>query len=97
MIFILGAILISLGFGYLAVNLSAKEMMKIIRKINYKKLNFSVLLGVSIIVFLLSGFAGCLAYVSAACIGIYCQIREIRRINCMAFLMVPTILIYLNM
>lgn len=96
LIFLLGTILISLGFGYLAVNLSAQKMMKIMRKINYKKLNFSVLFGVSIIVFVLSGFVGYLAYLSAACIGIYCQIREIRRINCMAFLMVPTILIYLN-
>jgi len=95
LIFLLGTVLIALAFGYFAVNLSAQKLMEIIRKINYKKLNFSVLLGVSLIVFLLSGFVGCLAYASAAGIGIFSQIREIRRINCMTFLMVPTILIYL--
>ena len=95
--FIAGAVLFSLAFGYFATNFIAEKAAEKMRRIKYRKMNIVVLLGVSGLVFFLAGATGILMYLSAASIGIYAQIKGVRRINCMAFLMVPTILIYVHL
>lgn len=92
--FIAGAVLIALGVGFFASIFIAKEALKVMRRINYRKINIAVFALVSLIVLFLSGFYGILVYATATSIGIYAQLRGVKRINCMAFLIVPTVLIY---
>ena len=95
-LYITGVVLFALGFGYIASLLSAKKMLSIISRIDYRKLNLLTLSFLCILVFAFTGFYGLIVFATASSIGFYAIARGVKRINTMAFLMVPTILIYLR-
>ncbi len=94
--FIVAAIIVSIGLGAIATELIAKNLFKIIHTLDYKKLNCFVLALLILLTFILSGFLGLSVFALATFIGLVPLTSKIKRTNCMAFLMVPTILFYLG-
>ncbi len=64
-------------------------------KINYLKISLSVLVLLTIIVFLVSGFFGLIVLVISTITGIFCINTRARRTQMMSCLLVPTIVFYL--
>lgn len=95
--FIIAAIIISVGLGAIATELIAKNLFKIIHTVNYKKLNSLVLALLILLTFILSGFLGLATVAVATTIGLMPLASKIKRTNCMAFLVIPTILFYLGL
>ncbi len=95
-LYITGAVLFALFFGYFAAIFSANAFIRIVSGINYRKLNFATLGFLSILVFLFTGFYGIFVFATASSIGFYAIARGVKRINTMAFLMLPTILFYFS-
>ena len=93
---IAAACLIGLGAGAIAADLSARIAVKNIHLADYKKINIAVLVFICLIVLAFSGLLGALVFVSAAGIGLISVCTGTRRTNCMAFLMIPTLLFYLG-
>jgi len=89
------ACLIALGFGAIAADLAARPALHIVKKVDYRKLNFAVLALITLLVFLFSGFLGIAFYATAASIGLLAINSGIKRSNTMAFLMIPTMLNYI--
>ncbi len=95
-LYIISAVFVSLGIGYFFSLYFSKKILCIVQKVNYSALSSGIAVFLSILVVLFSGTTGFLVFVTATAIGYYSIARGIKRINTMAFLMVPTILIYLN-
>ncbi len=91
-----GAVLIAMCFSVFAALFLGRALLKRIASIPYRALNLSVLGFLFPLVLFLSGFLGVIATAASAAIGYYCIASGIRRTNCMAFLMVPTVIIYLG-
>jgi len=91
-----GTILIAIFFSVLAVGLLAGFLLKRIHLIPYKKLNFSVLGLLVLIVWFLSGWQGLVVALTSALIGYSAIGFKVKRSHCMAFLIVPTVLLYLG-
>jgi len=95
LLIILTAILIS---GILASFLTiflAKIFSKNISKISYNKLSLIILIVLSAVVLLFSGFLGFLVFIISAFTGLTCIYAGVRRTHLMGCLMLPTILIYI--
>lgn len=73
----------------------AKIFSRKISKFNYNKLSLTILILLSIIVFMFSGFLGFLLFIVSASLGLTCIFLGIKRIHLMGSLLVPTILFYL--
>lgn len=89
------ACLLALGFGAIATELISTKALKLIKKIEYKKINTIILTLITAMVFTISGTTGLIFYTLAAAIGIATINTGIKRTNTMAFLMVPTIMHYI--
>lgn len=73
----------------------AKRFSKIISKVNYQKLSIIIIIIISVVTFLVSGFIGlCILAISSA-VGLFGILSGARRINLIGCLMIPTILIYI--
>ena len=75
----------------------SKKAIKQVHRINYQKTNAAIFVLLMILVFAFSGFFGLLVFLTAAATGLIALSSGIKRSACMAFLMVPTILFYLQM
>jgi len=93
---VVGAVLLAIGFGAAATGTVAKKATGILKKIDYRKLNIAVLFFVSAIVIAFSGFLGMAFYAIACLVGLVAVNSKTKRGNCMAFLMVPTIIHYFS-
>lgn len=80
---------------YLSIFL-AKHSVKILEKINYTKLSIGILLFISIITVLVSGFFGFLILIISTATGAYCISLNVRRTQMMGCLLLPTIFLYLS-
>jgi len=92
---ILGAIFISGIFAFFLTLLLAKIFSKHISKISYNKLSLWILIFISLIILIFSGFLGFLVFIVSTFTGLTCIYTGIKRINLMGCLMLPTILFYL--
>lgn len=93
---LIGAILLGIGFGAIATHLIGKIIMKKLHRINYIYLNSIVLFFLLALSFFFGGSIGMLVVFTSASIGLIAVSSKIKRTNTMAFLMVPTVLIYLG-
>lgn len=93
---IFAAILIAACFGAFATDFIARKAINKIQRINYAKLNVFVLLLMIALVFAFSGTQGFFLLFIANSIGLLALSTGVKRTNCMAFLIVPTIALYLN-
>lgn len=78
---------------YLTLKLSKKALV-FLKKINYKKLCFSMFLMILVLVFLLSGLYGLFISLTALSIGLIPSLIGINRSHCMGCLLLPTILFF---
>lgn len=95
LIIILATIIIS---GILAFFLSifiSRIFARNINKINYFLLSIFILIFLSLVVILFSGWLGFLVYIISTFTGLSCILLNVRRTNLMGALMLPTILLYL--
>ena len=93
-IIILTIVISSLIAFFLAIYIG-KLFAKNINKINYTKLSIYIILFLNFIVLIFSGLYGFLILIVSTLLGLYCIISGVKRINLMACLILPTILIYL--
>ncbi|MCX6799065.1 MAG: tripartite tricarboxylate transporter permease [Candidatus Diapherotrites archaeon] len=96
LLFIAAACLIGIGFGAIATVMLARAALRRIHLLDYKKINAAILVFLTAAVFAFSGTAGLLAFGSATAIGLLTVCSGVRRTNCMAFLIIPTLLFYLG-
>ncbi|MEK6917500.1 MAG: tripartite tricarboxylate transporter permease [Nanoarchaeota archaeon] len=73
----------------------AKRFIKIFAKINYTKLQYFVIIFITLVVILFSGFLGLIIFIISTLTGFYCISLGVRRTNMMACLLIPTIILYL--
>ena len=91
-------LIISLISGILAFIIGiklSKFLAKNIGKINYSKTSIFVLIFLSIIVIIFSGFLGAIIFIISTFTGIYGISLNVRRTNLMGCLLLPTIILYL--
>lgn len=70
--------------------------LKIIEKIDYSKISIIMLLILIIAIIILSNWHGFLIFLTSTAWGIFAILSNVRRINMMGVLLIPTILIYLT-
>lgn len=96
LLMIMGVVLFAIGFGFFALETMGEFAVKELRKFDYRKINILVLVGLSILTVFMSGLLGVVVFLTATAIGLIPIISGIKRTTTMAFLMVPTMLIYLG-
>lgn len=85
------------GLSVVAADIVAKMAVEKMQTINYFSLNCVVLAFLVALAFFFSGPSGLLLFGSATAIGLLPAMKQNRRTNCMAFLMVPTMIFYLGL
>jgi len=93
---ILAVILISAGLAVFLTLRISRHFINFIRKINYSKLNLSVLIFINIIIFIMTGVIGLLLSWLCCCLGLFANFTGVRRSHLMGVLILPTILFYLG-
>ncbi len=93
----IGIAMISIFVGSFSTIKIAKFFGKKIHKLPYKKINYSLIFSLSILVLCFSGLIGFMCFTSATGIGLFAILSKVKRINCMSFLIMPTILFYLGL
>lgn len=92
LIYLLAAILISSCVSYFVNLWLGKKFAKIFSCLPYKKLVFSVVVFIAVMVFVFTGFVGILILIVAVSIGLLPQILGVRRSHCMGMLLMPIII-----
>ncbi|MFH1503250.1 MAG: tripartite tricarboxylate transporter permease [Candidatus Diapherotrites archaeon] len=71
------------------------KFLKIIEKINYKRISIGILIFLSIIILLISGILGFIVFIISTITGVYCISLNVKRTQMMGCLLIPTIILYL--
>jgi len=95
LIIILAVILISAFFSFFLTIFISKFFTRKISKFNYRYLSFGILLFLSLVVIIFSGFLGFLLFIVSTFIGLFAILSGVRRTHLMGSLMLPSILLYL--
>jgi len=95
LLIIIIAIIISAIIAFFISIIIAKYFSKIINKFSYTKLSIGILIFLTIIVILFTGYIGLIIYITSTALGIFCILLGIRRTSLMGCLLIPTILLYL--
>jgi putative membrane protein len=95
LILILCVCLISGVISFFLVKFLSIEFLKIIEKINYKKLSIAIIVLLGMIILLISGLLGFIVFAISTATGIYCISLNIRKTQMMGCLLIPTIILYL--
>ena len=74
----------------------AKFFAKWVGKINYSKLSYFVLGILFVVNLVLSNWIGMIVLVTSSALGVFCIVSNVRRINLMGCLLIPTIVFYLT-
>jgi len=73
----------------------SRKLSKRIHKINYKRITLTILIFLSILVFVISGIFGFLIYINGAVIGLLTIKRNVSKSHLMGGILLPTVLYYL--
>ncbi|MDD5192225.1 MAG: tripartite tricarboxylate transporter permease [Candidatus Nanoarchaeia archaeon] len=95
LLIILAAVLISGILAFFLTIFIAKMFSKHISKISYNRLSLGILIFLSMVILIFSGFLGFLVFIVSTFTGLVCIHVGVRRTHLMGCLMLPTILIYL--
>ncbi|MCX6750212.1 MAG: tripartite tricarboxylate transporter permease [Candidatus Pacearchaeota archaeon] len=95
LILILCVCLISGIASFFLVKILSIKFLKIIEKVNYKKLSIAIIILLSVIILLVSGLIGFLVFAISTVTGIYCILTNVRKTQMMGCLLIPTIILYL--
>lgn len=96
LILLSGTILIAIAFGAIACIFIGKFLVKKIHLVPYKKINITILAFLLVLCYFLSGIIGLLVMIVCCAIGLITITSNIRRTHCMALLMIPAIIIYVQ-
>ncbi|MBN2127434.1 MAG: tripartite tricarboxylate transporter permease [Candidatus Diapherotrites archaeon] len=88
--------LIVLGIAAMLTEFLALKAINSMNKINYSYLNLTVIFLLTVFSFFFAGINGLILFFTSSATGVLCISLGIRKSNLMAFLLIPTILIYLN-
>lgn len=78
--------------GFIVTLLIGKTSIKIITKLNFKIINYTLLILLFSVIFFLNSFIGIIILLCSASIGVLCVLLEVRRVHLMAVLLIPVIL-----
>jgi putative membrane protein len=81
--------------SFFLVKILSIKFLRIMEKINYKKLSIVIIILLSIIILLISGIFGFIIFVISTATGIYCISLNVRKTQMMGCLLIPTIILYL--
>ncbi len=95
LILILIVCLISGVTSFFLVKKLSITFLKLIEKINYKKLSIGIIIFLSILIFIISGFLGLVIFAISTATGIYCISLNVKKTQMMGCLLIPTIILYL--
>jgi len=93
--FVLGIILLSSALAFLICLYLAKPLVKLYKQVDYRKLSLLSVFFIIAVNFALAGFFGMLVLLASTSIGLLSNSLGVKRINCMAALIVPTIAVLL--
>jgi len=96
MLAICAAMLIAAGLSALAANFVSKRALNGLQKIKYWKVNLAALAAMVLLVFFVCGARGMLLLFASTATGLAALGAGVKRTNCMAFLILPTISYYLK-
>lgn len=96
-LFFVGVICFVSGIAALLTLCLGKRIPKYLEKINYRKLCFSVIAFLTIMIFLLTGPFGLLIAFTSTSIGLLCNYLGIKRSHCMSCLLLPSILFFFGL
>ncbi len=92
---ILVAAFITIFLASIAALITARIFATKIMKIPYRALSAGILIFLALFILIFAGFIGLIVFVTGSAIGIFAIQSNVRRINMMACLLVPTILFYM--
>lgn len=95
LILIILAVIVSSILAFFISMFLAKRFSLMITKINYRKLSVTILILLSIVVLIFSGFLGFFLFIIATSTGLFCIESGVRRTNLMGCLMLTSILLNL--
>ena len=95
LILIVFAILIAGIISFFLTRKISLYFVKIIEKINYAKVSIEVLIILTVIVIIFSGFIGLFVFIISTLTGIYVISLNVRRTIMMSCILLPTIILYL--
>jgi putative membrane protein len=90
----IGVICFASGIAVLITMFLGKRIPKFLAKLNYKYLSLSVIILMTIMVFLMTGVYGLLIVFTSTSIGLLCAHLGIKRSHCMGCLLIPSILFF---
>jgi putative membrane protein len=79
---------------FLVKHLSIK-FLRIIEKVNYRKLSIGIILFLSALILFISGIWGLVVFAISTATGISCILANVRKTQMMGCLLIPTIILYL--
>lgn len=95
LILILCVCLISGIVSFFLVKFLSITFLKVIEKVNYKKLSIGIIILLSVLILLISGIFGFIIFLISTATGFYCISLNIRKTQMMGCLLIPTIILYL--
>jgi len=81
----------------LVTNAIAGFILRRVHLVPYRKVNIAILGLLAVVVFSVSGVYGLLVSCVSAAIALVAVTKKVKRTHCMAFLIVPTIMLYLGL
>ncbi|MEM4598173.1 MAG: tripartite tricarboxylate transporter permease [Candidatus Diapherotrites archaeon] len=97
LILFVGVGFVAASFSVISISFIAKQILKNLPKVPYKKLNAATFFGICVFILLFGGLFELIVSLVACAIGIYAATAKVARSSCMAFLIVPTIIVYLGL
>lgn len=95
LILILCVCLFSGILSFFLVKYISIKFLKVIEKVNYKKLSIGIIVLLSVLILLISGIVGFIIFLISTVTGVYCISLNIRKTQMMGCLLIPTIILYL--
>jgi putative membrane protein len=95
LILILCVCLISGILSFFLVKILSIKFLKVMEKINYKKLSIGIIVLLSVLILLISGIVGFIIFIISTATGIYCISLNVKKTQMMGCLLIPTIILYL--
>lgn len=89
------AIVLTALFSYFSTIFIGNNAHHLLKKLNYSKLCTGVLIGLSVMVFLFTGFFGLFIFVIATPIGMLTSFLKVRKSHAMGVILLPVILYFL--
>ena len=91
--FVLGIILLSSALAFLICLYLAKPLVRLYKRLDYRKLSLLSIFFIIAVNFALAGPFGLIVLLASTSIGLLSNSLGVKRINCMAALIVPTIVV----